>query len=481
LRFKVVFHIVGLINMILSLVMLTPLFVSLFFDEGDTGVFIVSFLITGLSGLLLFFLCRTSLTNLSHRLGFVIVAACWISASIFCSLPFILSGVFPSVIDAVFEAVSGLTTTGASILPGLEGIPHGILFWRSLTHWIGGMGIVILGLAILPLLGIGGMQLYKAEASAVTSDKLAPRVKGMARILVTVYLLMSFVLLVFLLISGMGLFDAFNHAFSTIATGGFSSRSASVGEYNNFMIELVIMTFMVLGATNFALHYRFYHEGIKGYLRNSEFKFYLLVLAGATILIAFNLWGNAYDGIADSFRYSSFQVISIMTTTGFSTADYASWPVFSQGMLIVLMFIGGSAGSTTGAIKCIRILLLVKVGHREIYKLIHPHAVKPVKLNGKPVEQDVLNAVMGFTFLYIAVFVVSAALLSLQGLDFLTAISSAASALSCVGPALGTAGPMDSFAHFPALSKCVFIADMLLGRLELYTLLILFVPAFWRG
>jgi len=481
LKYKIVLHIVGLINIILSFVMLVPLFVSLFFNEGDTRVFFDSFLVTGISGAILFFLFRTPLKEVSHRHGFIVVAACWISASIFSSVPFILSGHFPSVLDAVYEAVSGLTTTGGSILEDVEALPHGLLFWRSLTHWIGGLGIVIFGLAVLPLLGIGGMQIYKAEASGASSEKLAPRVKGMARILLTVYLIISFVLMVFLLISGMDLFDAFNHSFSTIATGGFSTRGESIGGYGSFLTELVIMVFMVIGATNFALHYRFYREGLGVYFKNSEFKFYIGILAAATLLVAFNLFGREYGGVLTSLRYSSFQVISIMTTTGYSTADFSSWPVFSQGVLMLLMFIGGTAGSTTGAIKCIRILLLLKIGHREMYKLIHPHVVKPVKLNGKPVDQDVLNSVMGFTFLYLAVFVASSAVLTMQNVDFVTAISSVAASIGCVGPALGVTGPMSNFLHMPVLSKIVLIFDMLLGRLELYTLLIFIVPEFWRA
>lgn len=481
MKFRIVLHIAGLINIILSLVLLIPLFVSLFFDEGDTRVFLYSFVVTGAVGVFLYFLFKASYEDLTHRHGFLIVAVCWLSASFFSSVPFIFSGHFPSVVDAVFEAVSGLTTTGASILDDVEGLSHGLLFWRSLTHWLGGLGIVIFGLAILPLLGIGGMQIFKAEASGASSEKLAPRVKAMARILLSVYLILSFVHLVFLIISGMDIFDAFNHTFSTIATGGFSTKGASVGEYNNFFIELVIMFFMVLGATNFALHYRFFREGIKVYFKNGEFRFYIAVLAVSTFLVTLNIWGTVYGGFFESLRYSSFQVISIMTTTGYSTADYVAWPVFSQGMLMMLMFFGGTAGSTTGGIKCIRILLLFKVGYREIYKLIHPHAVKPVKLNGRPVDQDILNAVMGFTFLYLAVFVFSSAILTMQGIDFVTSVSSVAASLGCVGPALGATGPMSNFLHLPVLSKLVLIIDMLLGRLELYTLLILFVPAYWRG
>lgn len=481
MNYRLVLHITGLINIILAAVMLIPLFVTFFFDEGDTGVFLASIGITGVTGVLAYLLFRTPTREVSHRLGFMIVAACWLSASVFSSLPFILSGYFPSVVDALFEAVSGLTTTGASILSDVEGLPHGLLFWRSLTHWIGGLGIVIFGLAILPLLGIGGMQIYKAEGGVVSSEKLAPRVMAMARILMAVYLVLSFSQLTFLLVAGMGLFDAFNHTFSTISTGGFSTMGESVGQFDNFFIELVIMVFMVLGGTNFALHYGFFRGGLKGYLKNSEFKFYIGVMAAAMVLIAFNIWGSAYGGLGSAFRYSSFQAISIMTGTGFATADYVQWPVFSQGLLMLLMFFGGTAASTAGGIKCIRILLLVKVGYREIYKLIHPHAVKAVKLNGKPVEQDVLNAVMGFTFLYIAVFVASSAVLTLQGVDFVTSISSVAASIGNVGPALGATGPMSNFVDLPVISKLVLTINMLLGRLELYTILILFVPAYWRA
>lgn len=482
MKLRVVFHIVGLTNLILSGTMLVPLFVSLFFEEGDTSVFLISAAVTAAVGLMMYLPTRGGGHEVSHRHGFVIVAMCWLSASFFGSLPFAISGAFPSFVDALFEGVSGLTTTGASVLADIEGTPHGILFWRNFIHWLGGMGIVILGLAVLPLLGVGGMQIYKAEASVVASDKLAPRVREIARILIKVYLMLSFVLMVFYIMAGMDIFDAFVHSFSTISTGGFSNRGTSIGHYGNYFVELVTIVFMVLGGTSFALHYRFFGEGFRAYARNSEFKFYIGVLALFVVLVGANLYFTSfYDGVAESLRFSSFQVVSIMTTTGYSTADFAAWPAFSQILLMLLMFFGGTAGSTAGSVKCIRLLLLFKLGYREVYKLIHPHAVKPIKMNGRTVPQDVLNAVTGFTFLYLAVFVISSAVLAFQGIDFVTAVSSAAASISCVGPALGSTGPLSNFAGLPTLSKCVLIADMLLGRLELYTVLILLLPSFWRG
>ena len=480
MRLRVALYIVGVVNIALALAMAVPVLVSIFYKGDDTAALLYSMGVTAASGLFLFFAFRTTDVQVNHREGFLVVALSWISAAFFCSLPFVFSGLFPSLVDCFFEGTSGITTTGASILSDIEALPHGLLFWRSMTHWIGGMGIVVLSLAVLPLLGIGGMQLYKAEASTISGDKFVPRIREMARILFTVYLVFSFVMLVLLILSGLGIFDALIHTLGGISTAGFSNRNSSVGALGNPYAEVVIMVFMVLGATNFALHYGFIKKGLKSYTESEEFKFYILVMVVATVLLSASLL-SYYESPGEALRYGSFQAISISTTTGFTTADYGNWPFFSQLLLLTLMFIGGSAGSTTGSIKCVRVLLLIKLAHKEIYKLIHPHAVVPVKLGGSVVPQDIIRSVAGFTVLFLLAFMASALALGLLGLDPLTAIGSAAATIGNVGPALGLTGPGASYAEVPDAGKWILIINMFLGRLEIYTLLILLIPAFWRG
>jgi len=461
--------------------MLVPLGLSLYYSEGDAWIFAESSAIIGVSGALMLFLFRGGGYEIRHREGFFIVVVSWVAASLDGALPFMLSEHFLSFADAVFESVSGITTTGASVLDDVEALPHGLLFWRSELHWIGGVGIVLLSLAILPLLGVGGMQLFKAESSGLTTDKFVPRVKEMSRIIVAVYLTFSIVLVVLLNLLGMNLFDAVIHMFGTVSTGGFSSSSESIGGYHSVYIESVIIIFMILGATSFALHYKYSKEGFKVYTRNSEFKFFSLLMIVSTLLISVNLWGNYYSSLSDSIRHAAFQVVSVVTTTGYGTSDFASWPAFGQIMILVLMFAGGCAGSTTGSIKCIRLLLLIKLIYRQFIKLVHPRAVLPVKLAGKVVPDGVMVGVQGFIALYLLVFIVSALGLNGMGVDFTTAISSAAATLSNVGPALGLTGPLANFSVIPEPGKWILIFDMLLGRLEISTLIILFIPAFWSG
>jgi trk system potassium uptake protein TrkH len=483
LKLRPAVQIAGAINIIVALAMIFPLAVSLIYGDGDSKVFLYSILVSAFAGLVMFLGFKTPGHEINHREGFVIVSFSWISGAFFCAIPFIFSGLFGSFVDCIFESVSGMTTTGASILTDIEALPHGILFWRSMIHWLGGVGIVLFSLAILPLLGVGGMQLYKAEASVVGADRFASRVKEMARIILIVYLLFSVVLTVLLKLSGMSLFDSLIHMFGTVSTGGFSSHGTSVAYFDSAYIETIITVFMILGATNFALHYNFFKQGFKVYTKNAEFRFYIFLMAAATVAVTINLSGGAggIASLAESFRYSAFQVVSIITTTGYGSADFDAWPPLSRFIILALMFAGGSAGSTTGSIKCIRLVLLLKLGYKEIYRLIHPHAVIPVKLSGRVVPREVLRGVMGFTILYLIVFLVSSFILAALGIDLVSSIASAAATLANVGPGLGLTGPLSSYAMIPDLGKWVLILNMLLGRLEIYTLLILFVPAYWRG
>ena len=481
MKLRVALYVSGLISLMLALAMTLPLIVSLFFKDGDTKTFAVSIIVTLAIGGFLFIFFKSNDTEVGHRDGFLIVALAWITACVFSSLPYLISGALPTIADAFFEGTSGITTTGASILTDIESLSHAMLFWRSFTQWLGGMGIVIVGVAILPLLGVGGMQLYKAEASTISGDKFVPRISEMARILLVIYLVLSLSMAVLLLLSGMGLYDTLIHTLSGASTGGFSNYNGSIGSFGNVWIEAIIIVFMVLGATNFALHYGVYREGFKVFFRNEEFKFYILIMVVSTAAVTINLAVSHYGSIGAAFRHAVFQVVSIATTTGYSTVDYGLWPSFSQIVILSLIFVGGSAGSTTGAIKCVRLLLMLKLLKKEVSTLIHPHAIIPVKMNGRVIDSDILRSVTTFAFLFFIVFVVSSFVLSALGLDTFTAISSAAATLGNVGPALGVTGPASNYSMVPEAAKWVLTVNMLLGRLEIYTLLILFVPAFWRA
>ncbi len=480
MRFKIILHIIGALVAFLGLSMLIPLLVSLLYGEGDTLALTVSVSITFGVGLLLFFGFYASEREINHKEGFAIVTFGWISVAFFGSLPYLLTKSLDSVMDAMFESMAGFTTTGATVFSSLEGLSHGILLWRSLSQWLGGMGIILLSVAILPLLGVGGMQLYKAEVPGLKSEKLKPRIAETAKSLWYVYLAMTVVEIGFLLYGGMDIFDAVSHSFATLSTGGFSTRGLSVAHYNSTYLEVVITLFMFIAGINFTLHFLLIKGGPRSYFKNKEFIFYFLTTLMFIALITINLSLTIFDNVFYSLRYAAFQVVSIMTTTGFTTADYEVWPIFSQYLLLVLMFIGGSTGSTAGGIKCLRVSLLIKQGYREIYRLIHPRAVVPVKIGGKVVPVEVMNSVWGFFFLYIAVFSVATIIMSSFGLDLTTAFASVAATLGNIGPGFGLVGPSKSFTLIPPIGKGVLFLTMLLGRLELYTVLILFVPEFWR-
>lgn len=461
--------------------MILPLLVDLIYKENQSLGLLISIAITAASGLLMNLLCRgRNKRELSHREGFAIVAFAWLSATFFGSLPYLFTGSLESFTDAWFETASGFTTTGSTILTDIEKHSHAILFWRCLTQWLGGMGIIVLSLAVLPLLGIGGMQLFKAEVPGPTADKLRPRISQTARILWEVYVLLSGVEVLLLFLGGMNLYDALCHTFSTMATGGFSPKNASIEFYQNPFIEYVITFFMFMAGVNFSLHYRTLKGDLKYLWQDEEFCFYISLTLASALIITFIIWKNIPESFEKAFRLSIFQVVSILTTTGFCTADFEKWPISSQLLLLFLMFIGGCAGSTGGAIKCIRIYILLKQGIKELRQIIHPHAVIPVKLGGKIISPDTLSGVWGLFFLYLIIFVIASLLLALLGVDFLTSISAVAATLGNVGPGLGTVGPAENFAHLPTTAKWILSLCMLLGRLEIYTLLVLFAPEFWR-
>jgi trk system potassium uptake protein TrkH len=480
LRFKNILHIIGALMMFLGLSMVAPLLVSFIYGERDVVALFLSVAITSGVGVLLFFGCYVTQREINHKEGFAIVTFGWIAVACFGSLPYLLSRSLDSVMDAIFESMAGFTTTGATVFASLEGLPHGILLWRSMSQWLGGMGIILLSVAVLPLLGVGGMQLFKAEVPGFKSEKLKPRIAETAKSLWFFYLAITLMEVALLLSGGMNFFDALTHAFTTLSTGGFSTKGLSIAHYHSTYIEVVITFFMFVAGINFTLHFLMIRGGPTAYFKNKEFVFYILTTLLFIALITINLSLTMSDSVLSSLKYASFQVVSILTTTGFTTADYELWPVFSQYLLVALMFIGGSTGSTAGGIKCLRVALLLKQGYREIYRLIHPHAVVPVKIGGKVVPVEVMNSVWGFFFLYVSIFVLATVIMASLGLDFTTAFASVAATLGNIGPGFGLVGPSETFSLIPSSGKGVLVLTMLLGRLELYTVLILFVPEFWR-
>ncbi|MBW1709748.1 MAG: TrkH family potassium uptake protein [Deltaproteobacteria bacterium] len=480
MNLKLVFYLIGILNLFLALSMTAPLTVSVLYNDGSALSILNSLFITLLAGLTLVLLFRTPNKGIRHREGMAVVALGWLSAGIFGALPFFLDGSQASYLNCLFESLSGFTTTGASIMTDVEVLPKGILFWRSLTHWLGGMGIIVMTIAILPLLGVGGMQLYKAEVPGPTADKLQPRITETAKTLWKVYLVFTGAEVILLHIGGMNLFDSFCHAFGTLATGGFSTKNASIGHYQSVYFDTVITVFMLLAGINFALHYQALTGNIKAFYKNSELRFFLGVFLLATTLVTWSIWKNNVPALAESLHLASFQAASILTTTGYTTADFEQWPSLARIILIVLIFIGGSAGSTGGSIKCIRILLLLKHTYRELRRLIHPRAVIPVKLQGKVISDDIMSSIWGFFILFLSLFIVASILLTMMGIDLTTSFTAVAATIGNIGPGLGSVGPTDSYAHLPQAAKVILILCMLLGRLEVYTVFILFVPEFWK-
>jgi len=417
---------------------------------------------------------------ISPREGMAIVTLGWIAIGLFGALPFYLGGEMPFFTDAFFESVSGFTTTGSSVLTHIEGMSRGLLFWRSLIQWLGGMGIIVLSVAILPFLGVGGMQLYKAEVPSPVVDKLRPRISDTAKILWQVYLLFTVLEVILLLFGGMGFYDALCHSLTTMPTGGFSPKNLSVAHYNSVYTDTVIIIFMILAGINFSLHFQMLKGRPLAFWRDSECRFFLGVVLLFTLLVSFDIHGVIYKTVGETLRYASFQVVSIVTTTGFATADYELWPSMSQLILLFCMILGASAGSTGGGVKCLRIMLCFKFCYKELFTLIHPHAVKRIKIGGKPVADDVMQSIMGFLALYMGIFAFSTVFLAGLGVDFITSIGAVAATIGNIGPGFGLVGPAENFAMLPCLAKWVLIGCMLIGRLEIFTVIILLVPEFWR-
>ena len=476
-----ILNFLGLLVLFLGLSMAVPLAVSMVFEDGSTGALAISMAASTAAGLLLFLATRSrEEVQLGHRDGAVIVALGWGLAGLVGTLPYLLSDAVPGFTNAYFESLSGFTTTGASILSDIEALPEGILLWRSLTQWFGGMGIIVLSVAILPYLGIGGMQLYKAEVPSPVVDKLKPRISETAKTLWRIYILFTVVQILLLLGGGMSLFESACHAFCTMPTGGFSPMNASIAHYDSAYFDGIILVFMLMAGINFSLHYRFMKGNASTSIRDPEFLAFFGLFAVFTLAVTLDIHGSVYRSLSEAFRYASFQVGSILTTTGFATADFDRWPACSRLILLLSMFIGGMAGSTGGGIKVMRIVLLAKHAYREVLRIIHPHAVITMKLGGKPVAEDVLSSVWGFFLLFVGLFVASTLVMAALGLDLITAVSSVAASIGNIGPGLGAVGPVRNYLGIPEAGKWVLIFCMLLGRLEVYTVIVLLVPEYWR-
>lgn len=478
------FQITGKFVMYLGLLMLVPAVCTLFYQEDDLSAFLVSAFITSLAGLVLMVICRIpeTPTEIRRREGFLIAALCWVLASVFGAIPYYVYGVFASPVDALFESTAGFTTTGATALATIEWLPKGILFWRNFTQWLGGMGIIVLGIAIFPRLFVGGAQLMGLETTGPTTEKFAPKIAETAKKLWILYIALTGVLTVLLLFGGMSFFDALTHSFSTLSTGGFSCRDASIGAYDSVYIQGLITLFMFLGGTSFVLHFHFFTGRPGKLLRNSEFRFYLFFVIAATMFIALELiQTGVYGTFSESLRYASFQVVSIITTTGFTTTDFDAWPAFVKWVIFMLMFFGACAGSTSGSVKALRIMVLFKKAYREIQRLVYPNVVSPITIEGKSINEKAVSSITSFFILYIFLCgFITLVVLMLEDISLESAVSAAAASITNVGPAFDEVGPASHYSHLGSLTKIILSLAMIIGRLELYAVLVLLMPSFWK-
>ena len=481
MRWRYILNIIGILTFFFGLTMVIPLLVGLYYRDQSTIPLLKSMGITAIAGSGLYYIFRSEKAEvISQREGMAIVAVGWTAVGVFGALPFYFGNGFTGFVDAVFESVSGFTTTGASILTNIEIVSKGLLFWRSFIQWLGGMGIIVLSVAILPFIGVGGMQLYKAEVPTPVPDKLKPRIRDTAMVLWKVYALISLVQTLLLMAGGMSLFDALCHTFTTMPTGGFSTKNASIAHYNSVYFDCVFIFFMLMAGINFSLHYQLLRGKPLIFWRDSECRFFLVTVLLLIMLVSFDVYGSVYKTFGAALRYGSFQVVSIITTTGYATADYERWPAMSQLILLLCMFFGASAGSTGGGMKCLRIMLCFKYCYRELFSLIHPHAVTQIKISNKAVPDDVLRSVLGFLALYVALFALSSVALAGMGVDFKTSFAAVAASIGNIGPGFGMVGPVGNYAQIPILGKWLLVWCMLLGRLEIFTVIIMIVPEFWR-
>jgi trk system potassium uptake protein TrkH len=480
MNYRSIIAALGVVLIIIGLAMILPLIWSLYYGDYDWSAFLFSSIVTMMTGLIAY--KATGITrDFRSKEAFAVVSLSWIIASVFGAAPYLLTGTFATFSEAFFETMSGFTTTGASVLTNIEVLPHGVLFWRSLTHWLGGMGIIVLFVAVLSSLGVCGLPMFRAESPGPVAEKIKPRISATAKILWYTYVGLTIAETLILWLLGMPLFDALCHTFGTLATGGFSTKNASIGYYTNPLIHWVIILFMFLSGANFALHYlALKGKNIKTFWRNGEFRLYSFIILLFISVLTGVLIFSTNQSIETSLRQAAFQVISIMTTTGYATADFDLWPYFAKVLLLMLMFVGGCSGSTGGSIKVGRILILLKQSRIELQRAMHPRAILNAKINGKSISSDMVMNVQQFFFIYIAITAVSVVIMSAMGLDLISAFTSVAATIGNIGPGLGRVGPTQNYSFVPAVGKYYLSFLMLLGRLELFTVLVLFLPSFWK-
>ncbi|MCH9711824.1 MAG: TrkH family potassium uptake protein [Proteobacteria bacterium] len=481
MQFSIVFKTIGLLLMVFSLTQLPPIVVDVIYQQQETSSFLAAFALTLISGLLLYLPFRSSTKDFRIREGVLVVVSFWFVLSLFATTPFLLSeSLRMSFSDAFFESMSGLTTTGATVLSGLDDLPMAILYYRQQLQWLGGMGIIVLAVAILPMLGVGGMELYHAESSGISKERLTPKLTQTAKALWKIYLSFTLVCALAYYWAGMNIFDAIGHSYSTVAIGGFSTHDLSIGYFDSVMIESVAIVFMFLAAINFSLHFFVWRKkNILEFFKDSEFKTYLLLLSVLTFSVTVYLWNSGYYQTAEgAFRYGIFQSISIATTTGFASANFSLWPLILPVLLIFASFIGACAGSTGGGIKVVRVLLMFKLAMKEIKKFIHPNAQINIKLNQRSVAESTLVSVWGFFSLYVIAFILIMVALMFTGMDQVTSFSATAASMNNLGPGLGDVA--ENYGAISESAKWILSFSMLLGRLEILTLMALLHKAFWR-
>ena len=481
---RMVFRTMGALLLLEAIFMAIAMGVSLWYKEADTGIFLISTIITLLAGVIGLCIGRRAESRMGEREGYVIVAMVWVVFSAFGLLPYYLSGQVPSFTDAWFESMSGFTTTGATIIPNLDVITHGLLFWRSLTQWIGGMGIIVLSIAILPIFGLNGMQLYAAEVSGLTYEKLSPRIADTAKMMWTTYVLLTAAEVLALWLCGMDVFDAVCHSFSTIATGGFSTHNNSLEFYDSAAIHYIVTFFMFISGINFVLLIYLLRGKARNFFRDEELRWYTVAVISFTLMLTIGLYiarpGWTALHMERSFRDSLFTVISSMTSTGYTISDYMYWPVVAWVVIFFLMLTGACAGSTAGGIKWVRLSIILKNGVAEFQRRIHPNAIVPVKLNEKTIPQQTINNIMAFLIFYIFIIVITVVIFCASGVNFDESIGAAVSAIGNVGISIGQFGPAGTYATFPTVAKWVMSFVMLIGRLEIFTVLLLFTKVLWK-
>ncbi len=494
LNYKIIFHLMGLLLLCNGGFMMISALVSFLAKDGVAIQITSAGLLTLFAGMLLMFMTRDHKKEIKKREGYIVVTFGWLFMSLSGMLPYLVTDTIPNVTNAFFETISGYTTTGATVLSEIESLPKGILFWRSTTHWIGGMGIIVLAIAILPLLGIGGMQLFAAEAPGPSADKLHPRITDTAKRLWLIYFGFTAAETIALKIAGMSFFDAINHAMSTLSTGGFSTKNASIAHWNDTpIIQYIIIFFMMLAGMNFVLSYFAFKGKVQKIIKDEEFRLYMIFIIGFTIITSFVIYFKVDMNVSTithpmvlgagegAFRHGLFQVLAVITTTGFVTSDFTAWTPFLTVIFFGLMFLGGSAGSTAGGIKVVRHLLTIRNAFVEFKRTLHPNAIVPVRYNTRSVDRTIIFNILAFFILYMLSWIIGASVLGALGLDFMTALGGAASALGNVGPAFGDLGPVDNYGGLPTAGKWWLSFLMLIGRLELFTVLILLTPFFWRN